>query len=793
VRPRLFALALAACCALATAHAPAEEPKDKAGEKGAKEKGKPNRLAKSSSPYLLQHAHNPVDWYPWGPEAFARAKKENKLVFLSVGYSACHWCHVMERESFSNAEVARLLNAHFVCIKVDREERPDIDDIYMTAMNVSGEQGGWPLNMFLTPDGKPIFGGTYFPPDDKKVGEDTIPGFKTVLSRLVEADKKERAEIEKHAEKVAKATAEALEANSRGGALVPLKRQLISEAVEAFDIDPEHGGTSSKARLYKGTKFPRPPVWGFLLAQSAKPGNEALKKKVRLTLSKMAEGGIYDQLGGGFHRYSTERTWTVPHFEKMLYDNAQLVELYSEAFALDPRPEYERAVAETLAFVKREMTSPGGGFYSALDADSNGKEGEFYVWTDDELKQVLGAADLAFLKSVYDLGQTNFEGKYHILRLPKSLAEIAKDKKLTEAELLAKLAPIKKKLFDYRAKRERPFLDTKVIAAWNGEMIAGYAKAAQVFKKKEYADAAARAADLILIRMRDKDGRLLRLYAAPPGGEPRAQGAAFLDDYAYVIHGLLNLHDATGEKEWLDAAKELTDLAVKWYADASGGFYFTASDGEKLFARSKDSYDGVQPSGNAQMARNLLRLGAKLNDPAYRERGARTVKAFSLAMRTSPTSTPAMLRAADELLASGEPDKPAPKEKPGGKKPKESADVVTAKLALDPAKDGKRAFTLTLTVEAPWHLYANPVGFETLAESQTEVSVFAGGKPVEVKVDYPKGKEITDSTGAKYRVYEGTVKVTGNFPAAGGEVEVRVKLSACKEGLCLPPSVLKVR
>ncbi len=784
-----LALLLGSALAAATSHA-ADGPKEKAGEK---EKGKSNRLAKSSSPYLLQHAHNPVDWYPWGPEAFARAKKENKLVFLSIGYSACHWCHVMERESFSNPAVAKLLNANFVCIKVDREERPDIDDIYMTAMNVSGEQGGWPLNMFLTPDGKPIFGGTYFPPDDKKVGDDTITGFKTLLTRLIAIDKKERAEIEKHAEKVAKATTEALEASSRGGSLVPLKRELITDAVEAFDIDPIHGGTSSKARLYKGTKFPRPPAWGFLLVQSTKPGNAELRKKVSLTLAKMAEGGIYDQLGGGFHRYSTERTWTIPHFEKMLYDNAQLVELYSEAHALDPRPEYKRVVDETLAFVKREMTSPEGVFYSALDADSNGKEGEFYVWTAEELKQVLGAADFALLKGIYALNTPNFEEKFLILRLPKPLAEIAREQKTTEAELLANLAPVKLKLFEYRAKRVRPFLDTKVIAAWNGEMIAGYAKAGQVFQRKEYIEAAARAADFLLTKMRDKDGRLLRLFAAAPGEKPSAQGAAFLDDYAYVIHGLLNLHDATGAKKWLDAAKALTDVVVKWYADTSGGFYFTASDSEKLFARSKDSYDSVQPSGNSQMARNLLRLGASLKNPVYTEHGTRTIKAFTLPMRTSPTSTPAMLRAAAELLAAGESDTTTPGKKPGSAKPKVSADTVTAKLALDPAKDGTRTFTLTLTVSAPWHLYANPVGSELLAESQTEVEVRVGGKKVEAKVSYPKGKEITDSTGAKYRIYEGTVKVTGSFTTTEGAVELRVKLSSCKEGLCLPPSMLKVK
>ena len=780
-----LALLLCAACASAVAAPP---------EGGAK--GKSNKLAKSSSPYLLQHAHNPVEWYPWGAEAFAKAKKENKLVFLSIGYSACHWCHVMERESFSDPAVAKLLNASFVCIKVDREERPDIDDIYMTALQTMGEQGGWPLNMFLTPDGKPIFGATYFPPEDRKVGEDTIPGFKTVLAKVVEFDK-DRADLEKQADRVAKATVEALAASSRVAVSVPLTRGLVAAAVDAFDIDPEYGGTGSAARGFRGTKFPRPPVWGFLLAQSHKPGNDALKKKVALTLANMLEGGIYDHLGGGFHRYSTERTWTVPHFEKMLYDNAQLVELYSEAYALDPRPEYKRVVAETLAFVTRELTAPAGGFYSAIDADSNGKEGEFYVWTADEIAKVLGsAADTALVKAVYGVAAPNFEGKFHILRLPKSLSEIAKEQELTEAELLAKLEPLKAKLFDARAKRERPFLDTKIITAWNGQMIAAYAKAGQVFNNKEWTRAAATAADFILSKMRDKDGRLLRIYAAAPGEKPAASGAAFLDDYSFLVHGLLNLHDATGEKKWLDAAKELTDLAVKHYADsAGGGFYFTPADGEKLFARAKDSYDGVQPSGNSQTARNLFRLGAKLKDDAYRDRALRTAKAFALALSTAPTGMPLMLRTLDGLLdaPAGGPVVPAPKEAPKPAKPKASADTVTAKLALPAPTDGLRTFTLTLTVAEPWHLYANPVGPEVLAASRTEVSVYVDGKKVEAKVQYPKGKEVADATVGKYCVYDGTTTLTGTFPATAGTVEVRVSLSACKEGLCLPPSVLKLK
>jgi uncharacterized protein YyaL (SSP411 family) len=757
-------------------------------------KGKPNRLAKSSSPYLLQHATNPVDWYAWGPEALERARKEKKLIFLSIGYSSCHWCHVMERESFSNAMIAKLMNDNFVCIKVDREERPDIDDIYMTALSVTGVQGGWPLTMILTPDGKPIFGGTYFPPDDKKVGEDTIPGMKSILARVIELDKQERPELEKQGEHIAKLTVETLDRNARVIALVKLDRELVDGAAEAIEIDTEHGGTGVKARQFKGTKFPRPPVWQFLLALSKREGKGDVAKHVHLTLRKMAEGGIYDHLGGGFHRYSTERTWTVPHFEKMLYDNAQLTELYSDAFAVTPDPVYKRVVAETLTFVKREMTSPDGAFYSALDADTNHEEGEFYVWKPDEIKKILGDADAKLIAQVYG-DALNFEGKFTILRLAKPLAETAKELKLTEAELLARLIPLKQKLFDARAKRERPFLDTKVIAAWNGQMIAGYARAGQVFKDAEYTKAATTAADFILTKMRHKDGRLFRLYSASPGEKPTANGTAFLDDYTYLAHGLLNLHDATGDKKWLDAAAQLTEVAIKFHGDGDrGGFFFAPSDGEKLFARAKDGYDGVQPSGNSQMARNLLRLASKTGKPEYRALCEKTMKQFALTLRMNPASVPTMAQCVDEFAASGGATaNPGAKVEPP-KNPKQSADVVTAELKIAAGDKGKQQLVVTLKVADGWHVYANPVGDERLLESQTVMTVFVNSEAKQVEVTYPKGKEYQDVAGDKYNVYEGTVALSTTLEAPrDAKFEARVKVIACKDGKCLLPSVLKVK
>jgi hypothetical protein len=788
-------LALLIALAFAFVHTPAADPK-------AKEKGKPNRLAKESSPYLLQHAYNPVDWFPWGQEAFDRARKENKLVFLSIGYSSCHWCHVMERESFSNAAVAKVLNDNFVCVKVDREERPDVDDIYMTALQTVGQSGGWPLTMFLTPDGKPIFGGTYFPPEDKKVEDGTISGMTTILKRVIELNAKDRAGLEKQAERIAEMTAAALEKNVQAVPLVPLDRELVKDAMRWLEIDPVHGGIGDKLRNFKQTKFPRVAALAFLHQQGQKPGNEPRAKLVTLTLRKMAEGGIYDQLGGGFHRYSTERTWTVPHFEKMLYDNAQLVELYADAYRVTPDPIYKRVVAETLSFVAREMTGPDGGFYSALDADSNGVEGEFYVWTPDDIKAALGNdADAGFVMAVYGGDAPNFEDKFHIFRLPKPTADLAKELKLTEAELLAKLEPVKAKLLAHRAKRVRPFLDTKVITAWNGQMMAAYARAGEVFKEKAYLDTATRAADFLLTKLRDKDRRLLRLYAAVPGEKPAARGNAFLDDYAFLLHGLLTLHDATGEKKWLDESKTVADTLIKWHADKDrGGFYYTAHDHEKLFARSKDSYDGAQPSGNGMTIRGLLRLWRKTNEATYRDLCVRTVKSFTGVLKTSPGSVPTVARSLDDLLDLAEKDpvvlggKDAPAPAPA-KNPREAADVVTASLDLGKTdKDGGQTFTVTLTVAEPWHVYANPVGNDPLKESETTVEVYVGDKKVDAKIEFPQGTPAKDATAGEYQIYEGKVTITGEVTRPkDAALEVRVRVLACKDRLCLLPSVIKLK
>jgi uncharacterized protein YyaL (SSP411 family) len=612
-----------------------------AGQDKPKDKPRPaNRLGRESSPYLLQHAHNPVDWYPWGEEAFARAKKEGKLVFLSVGYSSCHWCHVMERESFANDEVAKVLNEHFVCIKVDREERPDVDNVYMTALNVMGQRGGWPLTMFLLADGRPLFGGTYWPRDD----------FKTVLGNARRLYAERRKELEKQADEVARLTREALAGAARGKALVALDRALVAGAVDGLkeEFDPEYGGFGSPARKFRGTKFPTPPYLLLLQSEAARTKAKDLDDMVSATLDHMARGGIYDHLSGGFHRYSTERTWTVPHFEKMLYDNAQLLEVYAHAWRQAKRAQDRRVLEQTIAFVRREMTSPEGAFYSALDADSEGEEGRFYVWTAEEIDTALGnKADAELFKKVYGAdGEPNFESKYHILLLPRPLAELARERKTTEGELEARLAPLRQKLFAARARRPRPFLDTKVLTAWNGQMIAGMAQAGGALGDREAVAAAARAADFVLAHLRTPDGRLLRTYGAAPGRKAEARLNGYLDDYAYLIHGLLALHDAAGDRRWLDEARALADRMVKYHADeGGGGFFYTSNDHEKLFARAKDQYDGAQPSGNSLAAQDLVRLEVKTGEKRYGRLAEKTFESLAGPLKANPTALTGLARA----------------------------------------------------------------------------------------------------------------------------------------------------
>ncbi|VTS06158.1 DUF255 domain-containing protein [Tuwongella immobilis] len=763
----------------------------------AEKKHPANRLAKESSSYLLQHAHNPVDWYPWGEEAFARAKKENKLVFLSVGYSSCHWCHVMERESFASEAIAKILNTHYVCIKVDREERPDIDDIYLTSLQLMGQGGGWPMTMFLTPDGKPIFGGTYFPPDDKEIDGRKITGMKTLLDAVQETWKDDPKRLLEQADKIARATSEYLVRSTSGITLAKLDAAAIKTGADSLleIMDPLHGGFGRKRGGFEGSKFPMPPSLAFLWQQAKKSDGENLRVQVKLTLNKIADGGIYDHLGGGFHRYSTERTWSVPHFEKMLYDNAQLVELYAKVYSDDPNPRYREVITDTLAFIEREMTDPTGGFYSALDADSDGKEGAFYVWTRDELKSAFpNDADYTlFTAALGGHGSPNFEGNAYVLKRSRSFADVAADQKLTEAELRAKLAPLKAKLLEVRASRNRPFLDRKILTAWNGMMIAGYAEAGKVLKEPKYLDAARKAADFVLTKLRSADGRLARVWAIGENGTGSAKGVAFSEDYAFVIHGLLNLFSATGERRWLDEAKSLTETVKRWHTDdRAAGYYYTANDAEKLFARSKDYHDGVQPSANSQMAANLVRLWKLTDSEDYRKAADSTIRTFGYTIENNADQVPAMLAALDRLLS--EPVLPTPPANAPKDLARDSAKVVKlAALAAKPADDGTITITATLTIDKPWHVYANPVKNKTLQPTETVVAVYQGGKKLDAKVTYPASKTVEDEFTGDYEIYEGTPTITITVkPTGTGPLEVRATVSACNERSCLKSSTLQV-
>jgi uncharacterized protein YyaL (SSP411 family) len=762
-----------------------------------------NRLAKESSPYLLQHAHNPVDWYPWGTEAFDRAKREGKLVFLSIGYSSCHWCHVMERESFDNPEVAKLLNDWFVCIKVDREERPDIDSVYMTALNVQGQRGGWPLSMFLTPEGKPIAGGTYWPPEDRQIEGDKIPGLKSVLKTMHDWHSTKPKRLADLADRVAAGTKAALADAARGLAIVDLNRALVDSGLEEVrkEFDKEYGGFGSARGQFRGPKFPVPSYLQLVLRENARARSTGLDAILEVTLDRMARGGIYDQLGGGFHRYSTERTWTVPHFEKMLYDNAQLVEVYAEAYRLTRQPLYRRIVDETLGFVAREMTSPYGAFYSALDADSDGGEGLFYVWTDAELKALLpNEADLALFRKVYGArGEPNFEGKYRILVLPRPIAETAGDLQLTEQQLEARLRPLRQKLFESRSGRLRPFLDTKVLTSWNGQMIAAYATAGRVLANPAYTAAAARAADFVLKNLRNREGRLLRAYGAQPGQSGAARLNGYLDDYAYLTHGVLGLYDGTQDRKWLDEARSLTDTMASYFSDKdAGGFFYTSDDHEKLFARAKDQYDGAQPCGNSMAVRNLVRLAKATGEARYRVLAEKTFKSFAASLKANPTSLTAMLEGLALYLDYGDRNRKdatptdEPAAQPGGIRKSDAVVKLSAKAKPEkPGDDGKQTVTVTLEIDEGWHVYGNPVGLEDLVSAQTEVTVTSKIKLAEVKVEYPESKELTDAALGKYKVYEREVDIKVNLRRAAGDtgpLEVKVKFQSCNDKQCLLPA-----
>jgi len=562
-----------------------------------------NQLINETSPYLLQHAHNPVNWYPWGEEAWKKANDENKLVLISIGYSACHWCHVMEHESFENDSTAKLMNEYFICIKVDREERPDIDQIYMSAVQLMTGSGGWPLNCFTLPDGRPIYGGTYFP----------TANWNQILVQLSTFYKKDPAKANEYATELTQGInkMELVKVNEDP---IDFNMKDLDAIVAAWknQFDTVEGGPN------RAPKFPLPNNYEFLLRYAVASGDNEVLKHVNLTLEKMAYGGIYDQIGGGFARYSTDTYWKVPHFEKMLYDNAQLVSLYSKAYQQSKNPLYKEIVYETLEFIQREMTSVQGGFYSAIDADSEGKEGKFYVWKLDELKEVLNEleAPKAFeiISEYFNINKTGYwEEENYILLRKKTPEEIAKKFSVSTGELNALIAEAKKLLLTARSKRIRPGLDDKILVSWNALMISGYCDAYKAFGDEQFLSPAKKNASLILRQMRTKDGGLFHSYK---NGTAKING--YLEDYSFMIESLLSLYECTFDEIYLNEANSFAEYAfTHFYDETAGSFWFTSNLDPALIARKKEIQDNVIPASNSAMAKALFNLGIHFENKKF--------------------------------------------------------------------------------------------------------------------------------------------------------------------------------
>jgi uncharacterized protein YyaL (SSP411 family) len=560
-----------------------------------------NRLIHETSPYLLQHAHNPVDWYPWGDEAFQRARAEDKPVLLSVGYSSCHWCHVMAHESFEDATTAQLMNEQFVNIKVDREERPDVDTIYMRAVVGMTGRGGWPLTVFLTPEGQPFFGGTYFPPDSRH----GLPAFRQVLLSVSRSYRERRDEITRSAQNiVTHIVSQDLSSAQPDLELSPL---ILDQAVRKLSqqFDATHGGFGG------APKFPQSMVLEFLLREFHRTGNTLALRMVERSLGKMARGGIYDQLGGGFHRYSVDERWLVPHFEKMLYDNALLARVYLHAFHATGKPLYRRVAEETLEYITREMTSPEGGFYSAQDADSEGEEGKSFVWTPDEIKTILGNKEGELVCQYFAVTEGgNFEGR-SVLSVPRDPDVVAHLAGVATEQLEETVARGRQRLLAARQERVPPARDDKIIVSWNGLMLASFAEAARVLEDERYRDIATRNAQFLLRELR-ADGRLCRTYNA---GQARING--YLEDYACLSHGLLALYEATFDERWFLEARSLADEMIARFIDPLGAGFYDTDGQEALFTRPCSWEDGALPSGNSMAADVLLRLAALTGDSQY--------------------------------------------------------------------------------------------------------------------------------------------------------------------------------
>ncbi len=743
-----------------------------------------NRLARESSPYLLLHAENPVDWYPWGEEAFEKARREDRPIFLSVGYSTCYWCHVMERESFSDPAIAQALNQGYVSIKLDREERPDLDEVYMAATQLLTRSGGWPNSLFLTPDLKPFFAGTYFPPRDA-MGR---PGFSRILASLREAWALRRTEVLQQAEAIAEAMQQHL-ASSAGapGALPEAELAGETERALAARYDEVHGGFG------RAPKFPSPSNLFFLLDRAQDPAGSAedapAREMLLATLDRMARGGIQDHLAGGFHRYSTDARWLVPHFEKMLYDNAALARLYAEAEKLDSARGFARVARATLDFVLAELTGPDGEFHSAIDAETDGHEGAYYTWTADELRAALAPDDHALLARVYGFdGRPNFEGDRYVLHLPAPLAEAASSAGLREEELRDRLAPGRHALLAARNRRPRPLLDDKVLADWNGLMIGAFARASVLLAEPSYLEAARRASEFVLSRL--VSGTLAHSWR---GG--RARIPAFLDDYAFLVEGLLRMCEATGERRWKQEARRLQDEQDERLLDVASGGYFAAGEDPRLLVRAKPAFDGAVASGNGFAALNLLELAALEGDPTLRSRGEDVLRCFSEGIAAAPLAHVTLVRAVRRLVrepvvsreARPKAAPPAPAGSALESLEDEAREVVEVFGRLGSGEEWK-PFTVELRVAKGWHLYANaavpPTGVPT-----SMAPVLGRLRDLRYPAGEPWGEGATRAL-----VYRERAVLQGEIEHGGsGAPSLELTYQACDESRCLPPITRLVR
>jgi len=824
--------------------------KEKAGNNAQEFSARQNHLARESSPYLRMHSTNPVDWYPWGPEALQKALSENKPIFLSVGYSTCFWCHVMERQVFENEEIAAYMNEHFVNIKVDREERPDIDDVYMTSLQVyfqlaqSTQGGGWPLSIFLTPDGKPIAGGTYFPAKETP----GLTSFPTVLHQIQAAWKTRENDVRTTADIITRevtrlSTPPLTDSFSKPG---PELVQAVLQAIESA-YDPLEGGLDFDPKAPDGAKFPMACRLQLLQSQvgrAAAPGQKDIAEMLDVTLQKIAAGGIWDHLGGGFHRYATDRRWRVPHFEKMLYDNAQLAEIYVEAYRRTGRVQYRRIAEGIFEFVQRELTSPHGDFYSALDAQTDGIEGAYYTWTKTELEKYLSAANLRIFTLVYGLDQPSALETGSVLYLPRPLPDVAETLGMPVSELEIRLAEMRTTMLAVRQQRSPLRKDDKVLTGWNGLMIRAYARGGQILKRHDYLEAASKAAARILAEHRDPNGGLLRINASLSEQQP-----AFLEDYAFLVSGLLALYDATHQDKWLNAARRLTDDQISAFWDQKrGGFFFTSTRQEVILTRLKNAYDNEMPSGNSVSVQNLVRLARLRSDESYRKHAEKTLAAFGGQLQDAPGrsaylaislqeflhwyGTPESQAAGEGLFSGGlsmvtrpRAEKTPPSqeahlageqaaktslrfpEHPGAVVqllPDAASAAKTPHLAargfletdtLTPGKNCRLA--IELVIEPGWHLNANPAQPDFLKPLTISLPAAAGRQLKDIV--YPQGEAfMVAGVEQPLSVYQGQVIVRAIMPVpahASEElpVQVDVRVQLCNEQSCAAPTVLRLQ